>query len=198
VDGDTIEVAGGTKIRLIGMDTPEVYGGVECYGREASAHIAKLIPVGSKVRLEYDVERTDRYGRTLAYVWRHDGVHVNEKMVVDGFAKIATYPPNVKYEDRFLTAQRAARDADRGLWGSCPTEAPPAGGTAPSSSSGSKNPWGTASCHPAYDPCVPPPSETGDLNCPDIRRHYSTGVKVDLRHGDPHGLDGDKDGRGCE
>ena len=72
--------------------------------------------------LEFDVERTDRYDRTLAYVWL-DGELFDERIVADGFALVATFPPNVRYVDRFLAAQRRAREAGLGLWGSCPVGA---------------------------------------------------------------------------
>jgi micrococcal nuclease len=70
------------------------------------------------VRLEYDVEREDRYGRTLAYVWLGDELF-NETLVREGYALVTTFPPDVKYVDRFVAAQRDAREHDRGLWGEC-------------------------------------------------------------------------------
>jgi micrococcal nuclease len=124
VDGDTIHVdldGTDTTIRLIGIDTPEKEGPYtheECYGREASAYTERAL-AGREVQLEFDVERTDRYDRTLAYVWL-DGELFDERIVADGYAVVATFPPNVKYADRFLSAQRAARDGGLGLWASCP------------------------------------------------------------------------------
>ncbi|MGZ5128728.1 MAG: thermonuclease family protein [Actinomycetota bacterium] len=124
VDGDTIHVdleGVDTTIRLIGIDTPEregPYTHEECFGREASAYTERAL-AGREIQLEFDVERTDRYDRTLAYVWL-DGRLFDERIVADGFAVVATFPPNVKYVDRFLAAQRAARDGGRGLWGMCP------------------------------------------------------------------------------
>ena len=124
VDGDTIHVdldGVDTTIRLIGIDTPEregPYTHEECFGREASAYTERAL-AGREIQLEFDVERTDRYDRTLAYVWL-DGHLFDERIVDDGFAVVATFPPNVKYVDRFLAAQRAARDGGRGLWGMCP------------------------------------------------------------------------------
>lgn len=123
VDGDTIVVAGGERIRLIGIDTPETVDPrrpVQCFGREASRHITGLIPPGTDVVLEFDVERSDRYGRTLAYVWRaEDALHVNLAMVAGGYAQVATYPPNVAHTDEFVAAQRDAREDGRGLWSAC-------------------------------------------------------------------------------
>lgn len=125
-DGDTIHVEIGGRdetVRLIGIDTPESVDPrtpVECFGKEASRHLAGLIPVGTLVRLVRDVEARDRYGRLLAYVYRrHDDLFVNLQMARDGYADLLTYPPNVAHVDAFTAAVREARDAGRGLWGSC-------------------------------------------------------------------------------
>ena len=124
VDGDTAEVmldGREVDVRFIGIDTPESVAPdqpIECFGEEASAYAESRIE-GRTVRLEYDVERTDRYGRTLAYVWIGDELF-NETLVAEGYALVTTYPPNVKYVGRFVAAQRAAREAGRGLWGGCP------------------------------------------------------------------------------
>ena len=129
VDGDTLVVdADGVseKVRLIGINTPESVDRnrpVMCFGKEASHHIAELLPPGTAVRLERDVEARDRYGRLLAYVYRaEDGEFVNLAMVTDGFAQQYTFPPNVAHTERFGEAERAARRAGTGLWGRC--EAP--------------------------------------------------------------------------
>ncbi len=118
VDGDTIVVEGGLKVRYIGVDTPETVHPnkpVAQFGKEASAANRRLVQ-GKTVMLEYDVERTDKYGRTLAYVWADD-VFVNAWLVENGYAKAGTYPPNVKYADLFRELQRKAREEGRGLWG---------------------------------------------------------------------------------
>jgi micrococcal nuclease len=107
-------------VRLIGIDTPEtVEPGVPvmCFGPEASRFTTSQLE-GRRVRLEFDVERLDRYGRTLAYVWI-GGRLFNEVLVRRGFAVVTTYPPDVKYVDRFVAAQRAARGGGRGLWSAC-------------------------------------------------------------------------------
>jgi len=129
VDGDTIDVEVGdtrTRVRMIGFDTPESVDPrrpVECFGKEASRHLASLAPVGTRVRLERDAEQHDRYGRTLAYVYRaSDGLFLNERMVADGYAHVLSIPPNVTYADRFVDAERAARDRGAGLWTACPDE----------------------------------------------------------------------------
>ncbi|HYD09514.1 MAG TPA: thermonuclease family protein [Acidimicrobiales bacterium] len=125
-DGDTIhvEIGGGDEtVRLIGIDTPESVdprSPVECFGKEASAHLAELIPVGSDVRLVRDVEARDRYDRLLAYVYREsDALFVNLAMARDGFAAQATFPPNVAHVDEITAAVAEARDAGRGLWSAC-------------------------------------------------------------------------------
>ncbi len=123
VDGDTIVVDGGERVRLIGIDTPESVDPrrpVECFGLEASAFMEDLLPPGTDVRLVFDVEREDRYERTLAYVYRvADGLFVNFHLVDQGYAQVATYPPNVEHTDEFVEATREAREADRGLWSAC-------------------------------------------------------------------------------
>jgi micrococcal nuclease len=121
VDGDTI-VVGDERVRLIGVDTPEsVKPGtpVECFALEASAFLKRLI-AGRRVRLELDVERRDRYGRLLAYVYRRsDGLFVNAELVRRGYASVATFPPNVRHVAEFVRLQRSARSAGRGLWSRC-------------------------------------------------------------------------------
>ena len=128
VDGDTLRVRiGGRRetVRLIGIDTPESVKPntpVECFAKEAAARLGELVPPGAVVRLERDVEARDRYGRLLAYVFRRrDGLFVNLALARDGFATVATYPPNVAYTTDFVAAVAEARGADRGLWGACPT-----------------------------------------------------------------------------
>ncbi|RME11542.1 MAG: thermonuclease, partial [Aquificota bacterium] len=75
------------------------------------------LPKGETVYLEFDVQKTDRYGRLLAYVWLSDGRMLNEVLVKEGYAMVYTIPPNVKYQERFLQAQRYARENRKGLWG---------------------------------------------------------------------------------
>lgn len=121
IDGDTIEVSLNgevLRVRLIGVDTPETVDPSEpvgCYGPAASSFTTDRLE-GQDVQLEYDVEHLDVYGRTLAYVWVGDELF-NETLVARGFATVTTYPPNVKYVDRFTAAQADARSHERGLWG---------------------------------------------------------------------------------
>lgn len=128
VDGDTIEVTFNgqkEKVRLIGVDTPETVHpakGEEPYGREASNYTKSRL-AGQTVNLEFDVQEKDQYGRLLAYIWLGNEMF-NETLVREGYAQIATFPPNVKYVDRFRVAQEAARSQNKGLWGVGPTVIP--------------------------------------------------------------------------
>lgn len=121
VDGDTIDVQiGGQRVRVryIGINTPETVHptrGAECFGAEASARNKALVS-GQFVRLEKDVSETDKYGRLLRYVYVDDFM-VNEMLVAEGYANVSTYPPDVRYTERFRTAEAAARAAGKGLWG---------------------------------------------------------------------------------
>ena len=123
-DGDSLVVSDGTRIRLIGIDTPEVESD-DCFSAEATGHMNQLAPVGTRVRLVYDVGRLDFYGRTLAYVYRlSDGVFVNLAQARDGFAVQLTVPPNVTHADDIGDAVAEARTANRGLWSACATTTP--------------------------------------------------------------------------
>lgn len=153
VDGDTIEVSpqvqGAEDVRLIGVDTPEVFGGEEPCGPEASAFTTEQLE-GQAVGLEFDQERTDRFDRALAYVWRGDELF-NETLVREGLAEVATFPPNVKYEDRFIAAENEARDAGVGLWdpaGPCAVSGPAPEPTTPTPPA------------PAPEPAPSPPEPT--------------------------------------
>lgn len=125
VDGDTIHVlldGRDTTIRIIGIDTPEKdgpYTEEECFGREASEYTTRALG-GTRIGLEFDVDRTDRFDRTLAHIWVGDELFA-EWILRDGFAVLLTIPPNVQHVDRLTAAQAAARDDGAGLWGSCPT-----------------------------------------------------------------------------
>jgi micrococcal nuclease len=178
VDGDTIVLADGRRVRLVGIDTPESVDPrrpVECLGEEAAAHTRSLLPAGTAVLLELDVEPEDRFGRTLAYVRRaDDGLFVNVAIARDGFAQQLTIPPNVRYVDEIGAAVAEARDARRGLWGdACEVDG----------------------CDPAYpDVCIPPGPPVGlDLDCGDIPHRRFTVLPPD-----PHNFDGDGNGIGCE
>jgi len=160
VDGDTIDVLiDGQEYRVpyIGIDMPET----------------ELVS-GKTVRLEKDVSETDQYGRLLRYLWLEDGAMVNSTLVAEGYAQVASYPPEVKYADAFLELQRTARADGVGIWGLAPATPSPGG------------------CDPAYpDVCIPSPPP--DLDCGEI-----TYTNFKVLAPDPHMFDGDKDGVGCE
>jgi micrococcal nuclease len=129
VDGDTlVALVGGQRerVRLIGINTPESVDPdrpVMCFGKEASKHLEELVPPGTQVRIERDVEPRDKFGRVLGYVYRaSDGLFVNLAQVTDGFANQYTFPPNVAHTSEFKQAAAQARSQNRGLWGAC--EAP--------------------------------------------------------------------------
>ncbi len=132
MDGDTIVVdrgapAGDERVRYIGIDTPESAipdATPEPFGREASAANRALLERGV-VFLERDVSETDRFGRLLRYVWVRDDASdgwllVNLTLVADGWATVTTFPPDVRHVDLFRAAQRDAREAGLGIWGSSP------------------------------------------------------------------------------
>ncbi len=126
IDGDTIELDTGEKVRYIGVDSPETkhpIKGIECYGKTSSEKNRELVE-GKQVRLETDISETDRYGRLLRYVYLIDEVSttsaeifVNEYLVREGFAKASSYPPDVKYQELLREAEVEARELQKGLWG---------------------------------------------------------------------------------
>jgi len=131
VDGDTIVLEDGERVRFIGIDTPEMHKSNKLYrdakrtqqdietikemGRRAYGFTRKLVE-GKRVALEFDAERRDRYNRLLAYVFTKDGTFVNAEIVRQGYASLMTFPPNVEYVDLFLKLYREARENNRGLW----------------------------------------------------------------------------------
>jgi micrococcal nuclease len=123
VDGDTVEarIDGRTEdVRYIGVDTPESVKPdtpVQCYALAAS-HFNEDLVEGERVRLSFDAERRDVYGRLLAYV-RLDGRFVNAELVRRGYARTLTIPPNTRYADLFARLEREASAKGRGLWGAC-------------------------------------------------------------------------------
>ncbi len=120
IDGDTIELDDGKRARYIGIDTPELVHPkkpVECFAQEAKALNQRLVE-GKPVRLVKDVSDTDKYGRLLRYVYVGD-TFVNDYLIRQGFAFASTYPPDVRYAEQFVAAQKEARDNNRGLWAGC-------------------------------------------------------------------------------
>ncbi len=118
VDGDTLLLDRNERVRLIGVDTPETVDPrrpVQRFGKEASA-FTKQMAEGRRVRLEFDQERVDRFGRTLAYVYLEDGMFLNAEIVRQGYGHAYTRFP-FKYLEEFRAYEREAREAQRGLWG---------------------------------------------------------------------------------
>ncbi len=123
-DGDTFYVKTENsekfKIRLIGIDAPESYNvgtkvRKEYFGKEAKIYLTNLLK-NKKVKLTFDVQKTDRYGRILAYAYLENGVFLNRHLVENGYAVVATFPPNVKFVEGFTKAEKSARNKKRGLW----------------------------------------------------------------------------------
>ena len=123
-DGDTFYVMTKNsekfKIRLIGIDAPESYNvgkkfRKEYFGKEAKIFVTNLLK-NKKVKLTFDVQKTDRYGRILAYAYLENGVFLNQYLVENGFAVVATFPPNIKFVEVFTKAEKSARNKKLGLW----------------------------------------------------------------------------------
>lgn len=186
VDGDTIDLADGSVVRLVQIDTPELGRG-ECYSRRAAAVLTALAPRGSGVGLEADprLDQVDRYGRLLRYV-RRGPLNVNLELVRRGAATVWFYGgARGRYADALLRAERAARSERRGLWGACPgTPFDPLrpATTGPSGRSGG---GGTA----------------GGKDCSDFATQAAAQAYFEARGGparDPDHLDGDHNGVACE
>lgn len=135
VDGDTLVIFydGRTEsIRLIGIDTPESKANrkaqrdsqrsrqdielITAMGKEAAAYVRTIAAEGTVIGIEFDVQKRDKFQRLLAYAYLPNGQMLNEEIVKAGYAGVMTYPPNVKYQERFMKAYREAREAGRGLY----------------------------------------------------------------------------------
>jgi len=114
IDGDTIVIDTGQRVRYIGIDTPEVYPQPEACGMEAWQANRRLVE-GKKVRLERDVSDTDSYGRLLRYIYVDD-ILVNAELVRLGLAEAVVYPPDTKHQDLLEQLEEQARQAGRGIW----------------------------------------------------------------------------------
>ncbi len=114
IDGDTIVIEGGYRVRYIGIDTPEIHPQLDPYGMEALQANRELVE-GKIVRLERDVSQTDRYGRLLRYVYV-DGIFVNAELVRLGLAYAKAYPPDIKHQEDLEKLEGEARQAGRGIW----------------------------------------------------------------------------------
>jgi len=117
-DGDTFKTVKGERIRLLGINTPEITHGSEpgqIMGDKATQALKRII-TGKTVRLAFDKERRDVYGRTLAQIWLHDGTWVNGKMVRQGFAHVYTFTPNLRWAKKLIVLEQSARKQRLGIW----------------------------------------------------------------------------------
>jgi micrococcal nuclease len=195
VDGDTVELSDGNKVRMIGINTPESTTSHEEYGKEASNYTTSKLQ-GKQVWLQKDVSETDRYGRLLRIVWLAiptNGLDENEirtkmfnaDLVLNGYAEPSTNPPDVTYTDFFVKFGREARETDKGLWvfgenGTTkgdldPKDVPSSSPTPPNSNNSS------STTTPEATTPAPGPSTSGDgteifANCTELRTKYPNGV----------------------
>ncbi|MDG9719620.1 thermonuclease family protein [Streptomyces sp. DH24] len=194
IDGDTVEVRGDgrvvpdgavAKVRLLQIDAPERG---DCFADAATARTAALLPTGSTARAERDVELKDRYDRYLLYLWNEQDVFVNASLVGSGHAEAVLFPPNDKYWPTVSRAGNAAEQAGAGLWTACPG---PADSTVPSpDTSEPAVPNAPTPTRPDLPPG--PPAGVPDRDCSDLTGPVWVGAD------DPHRLDRDGDGIGCE
>jgi micrococcal nuclease len=118
IDGDTLVLENSARVRLLGIDAPEMgkdgtppeFMALE--SRDALITMAK----GKRIRLEYDIHRYDRYGRVLAYLFTPEGAHINVDLVRQGLARVYFHPPNRRFKAELLAAQKEAMEGQRGLW----------------------------------------------------------------------------------
>lgn len=213
VDGDTVEIEpavdGNREVRLIGVDTPETVDpeeGVEPYGEEASGYATSVLE-GEEVDLEFDEERTDQYGRLLAYVYpTGEDETFNAELIGGGYAQAYAVEPNSKYEERFAALQGEARDAEIGIWGLTEDE------RCELADRGNGVGEGTPACEeerepepePAPEPepepkprPAPAPEPPAD-DCSDFASQLEAQAALDADPSDPGGLDPDGDGVACE
>jgi len=195
IDGDTIEVrlASGNvdTVRYIGIDTPETVAPgrpVEECGPEASQRNADLLS-GGTVQLERDITERDRFSRLLRYVYvvtaSREPVFINEELVRAGLAVVSTFPPDVKHVDRFIAAQNAAQADELCVWEPAPVPAPP--------------PSPPRDCDQSYpDVCIP--VGAADYDCAGGSGNGPNYISGPIRvlRPDPHRLDRDGNGIGCE
>ena len=198
VDGDTIVLTSGARVRLLQIDTPEP-GTAECYSRAAGRELRRLLPVGATVTLEPDppLDLVDRYGRLLRYVHRN-GLDVNLELVRRGAATVWFYGgERGRYAGRLLGAASVARKLHKGLWGACPGAVwnpfgPATTGHGSRPAAAVPRPVAHGGCDPAYPTvCIPPPPP--DLDCADVPDR-----RFRVLPPDPHRFDGEGDGVGCE
>ena len=131
IDGDTLRLSNGEHVRLIGIDTPESRYNSKLardsqrsrkdmdtilnMGKQASIFTRRLVE-GKRVKLVFDVQKHDKYGRLLAYVYLEDGTFLNARIIEEGYAQVMTIAPNIRYAQTFLKLEREARQNGNGLW----------------------------------------------------------------------------------
>jgi endonuclease YncB( thermonuclease family) len=211
IDGDTVALSDGKRVRLVQIDTPEVGGG-ECYSQASRKALLRLTPIGTTVLLEADpkLDSVDRYGRLLRYIKRN-GINVNIRLVLEGAAAPYFYrSERGKYADRLLAAATQAKTTKRGFWGACPAtqltltgplqtqqgkpKPPPPRTVAPPPPA---NP-GSGNCHPSYrGACLDPNASDYDCAGGSGNGPSYTG-RVEVVGPDDFDLDRDGDGVGCE
>jgi micrococcal nuclease len=216
IDGDTVVLSDGSKVRLIGVNTPESTTRTEKYGKEASAYTKSKLE-GKQVYLQKDVSETDRYGRLLRIIWLqipNDDMNeyeirskmFNADLVINGYAEPSTYPPDVKYSEYFRKFAREAREANKGLWAygsegttkgdfDTQTHASKTNNTSKSSNTSTS----TSSSNSNTSTSTPPSSNSKESfkNCTELRKVYPNGVSSDHPAYEPK-HDRDKDGWACE
>ncbi len=204
IDGDTISIEkdGVTEtLRLIGINTPETVDPrkpVECFGKEASSKAKELLE-GKHIRFEQDSSQDirDKYGRTLAYVFRDDGLFFNKTMIEEGYAYEYTYEVPYKYQQEFKVAQKTAEANQKGLWAPGVCEKP---------AEAEKSSAVSVKTSPSQSPAPIPASGTyncssNTYNCTDFKTHAEAQAVYQACGGagnDVHALDSDKDGDSCE
>lgn len=181
IDGDTIILKNDTRVRLIGIDTPEKG---ECYYKKAKKKLRKLIK-GKKVKLKYDEDKWDKYDRKLAYIYKGKKF-INKYMVVAGYAEVMIVSPNDKRETALRKAQERAKDRDRGIWKHCSAY----DDEEEEEDSEDEEESSNYICSSNY------------YNCSDFNTHEEAQEAYDhcisLGYGDIHRLDADNDGIACE
>ena len=203
-DGDTLRLTNGQRVRLVQIDTPEL-GQRECYAHEARVTLSRLVPPGTRVRVETDprLDAVDRYGRRLAYVFK-GRENVNLTLVVRGAAAPWFYRgERGRYAALLDRNARNARAARRGLWGACPgTAYNPLAGVQTVRAKAKPKPATSSSgkkCHPSYvGACLDP--SVSDYDCAGGSGNGPGYVKGPIRvvGPDEYRLDGDGDGIACE
>ncbi len=195
IDGDTVVLDSGDNLRYIGIDAPEFSQNKGCFFEESTNKNKELV-LGKFVRLEKDVSEKDRYGRILRYVYvdgENGKIFVNEYLVRNGFAKVSTFPPDIKYQDLFTKLENQAKEKGLGLWGKCEEQLRNYSNSSNKDDSLNKNSL--------------EPEKSGIncfenvYNCSDFKTQSEAQAVFEACGGsanDIHRLDADKDGRVCE